>query len=78
MLKVTTEINDFWSLYDMCWSGAKPVLDEVIKQGKEDELMALLEELFYEGASDTTLNDFIWFEVESEAFLNLYPEEEED
>lgn len=77
-MKVVTEISNFWELENMCWSGARDVLKEIARQGKEQELMDLLEELFYEGASDTDINDFIWFDVESEDFLNLYPEEDEE
>lgn len=77
-MKITTEVTDFWALYEASWSGAKQVLDEIIKQGKEEELMALLEDIFYEGATDVEVNDFIWFEVESADFLNLYPSEEDN
>lgn len=77
-MKITTEVTDFWALYEASWSGAKQVLDEIIRQGKEDELMALLEDIFYEGATDVEVNDFIWFEVSEPNYLNLYPEEEEE
>lgn len=40
MLKVTTELNDFWALYDMCWIGAISTLNEIKRQGKENECMA--------------------------------------
>lgn len=77
-MKITSEVTSFHELYEASWSGAKQVLDEIIRQGKEDELMALLEDIFYEGATDVEVNDFIWFEVESADFLNLYPSEEEE
>ena len=78
VIRTEVEINEFWALYEMCWSGAKAVLDEIIKQDREEELMALLEDIFYEGATALEVNDFIWFDVESEDFLNLYPKEEEE
>ena len=77
-MKVTIEINSYGKLKEMCWAGARQKLEEIERQGKEQELMDLLEQLFYEGASDTTINDFIWFDVDSEDFLNLYPEENEE
>ena len=77
-MKVTVEINNYWELEEMCWSGARDVLKEVSRQGKEQELMDLLEDLFYEGATDGEINDFIWFEADGEDYLNLYPEEEEE
>lgn len=72
------EITEFYHLYDLCWSGAQDVITEIIKQGKEDELMSLLEELFPEGCTDIELNDFIWFDVERPEFLNLYPSENDE
>ena len=77
-MKVTVEIDSYCELEKMCWGGALDTLKEVSRQGKEQELMDLLEELFYEGATDGEINDFIWFDADGEDYLNLYPEEEEE
>ena len=46
------------------WAGAKDNLKEVFEAGKVDELDCLLEDLFGdEPVSDTTLNDFLWFDL---------------
>lgn len=58
---VTTEIT---TLRDFqAWSGAKDNLQTVLENGKMDELDALCEELFYEPVDETTLNDFLWFDL---------------
>lgn len=61
---VKTKINDFETIAENAWSGAIQVCNEVIKQGKENEAMCLIEEIFLEEIpTDTQLNDFIWFEL---------------
>ncbi len=51
------------SIYDFHpWSGAKETVNTVIEAHKEDELMHLLEDMFPDGATETELNDFLWFE----------------
>lgn len=58
---VTTEIT---TLRDFqAWAGAKDNLQTVLENGKMDELDALVEELFYEPVDETTLNDFLWFDL---------------
>lgn len=74
-MTIKTEVHDYWSLKEMCWSGALPVLEECERQCKTDDLMSLLEELFWEGASDVEVNDFIWFDASD--YLHLYEEDEE-
>lgn len=50
-------------LYDMAWNGGKDTLDDIFEHDREEELMNLLEEVFYdEIPSDTEVNDFLWFE----------------
>lgn len=63
-MKVTKEISSFDELYNQCWSGAKDTLDIIIDNDKEDELMQLLEEIFYDNVDETTLNDYLWFDRE--------------
>ena len=50
-------------LYDMSWSGGRDTLDDIFEHDKEEELMNLLEEVFFdEIPTDTDVNDFLWFE----------------
>ena len=60
-------VNDFQELKNESWSGAIPRLEEIEEQGKEQEFLALLNELIScseNGWTDTQLNDFIWFDDE--------------
>ena len=59
------------------WSGAVQVIEEIENQGREDEAMNLIEEMFYDEVPDETdVNDFICFNIED--MLHLYEEEDED
>jgi hypothetical protein len=61
-MEIRMEIG-FNELYDMSWSGGKDTLDNIYEHDKEEELMNLLEEVFFdEIPSDTEVNDFLWFE----------------
>ena len=74
-MTVIREINidSFYDLYDMCWSGAIPVLDEIREQERDDEAMQIIEEAFLdENPTDTQVNDFIWFDLAE--IMNLYDE----
>jgi hypothetical protein len=44
------------------WSGAKETKEKIINEGKANDFDSLIEELYPEGLSDTTLNDLLWFE----------------
>ena len=71
---------DFGDLQDMCWSGAIDTLNTIEENRKEDELIALLEEVFCdEMPTVTEVNDFLWFESETifDA-LGITEDEEED
>lgn len=59
-IKIDMGINE---IYDMSWSGGRDTLDDIFEHDKEEELMNLLEEVFFdEIPSDTEVNDFLWFE----------------
>lgn len=74
---VKTEINDFNEVAKMAWSGANEVCQEIYRQDKEAEAMALIEEIFAEATpSATELNDFIWFELAD--MMDLYKEDTEE
>ena len=67
---------DFNDLMNNCWSGAIDTLQRVEEEGKEEELIMLLEEVT-DNPSMTTINDILWFDDEF-IFKNLgFIEEEE-
>ena len=58
-------VNDFQELKRESWGGAIQRLEDIEEQGKEEEFLALLNDLIASsenGWTDTELNDFIWFE----------------
>ena len=62
-MEIRKEINDFYALADMVWSGATDTIADIQNANKEDEFMNFLEEVFCdEIPTDTDVNDFIWFE----------------
>lgn len=74
---VKTEVNDFKAIAAMAWSGAVEVCKEIIMQGRENEAMCLIEEIFAETMpTETQLNDFIWFELGN--LMNLWGTYEDD
>ena len=53
---------DFNDLMNNCWSGAIDTLQVIEENGKEEELIMLLEEVFtYEIPAITDINDILWF-----------------
>ena len=62
-MEIRKEINGFYELADMVWSGARDTIADIQNTNKEDEFMNFLEAVFCdEVPTDTTVNDFIWFE----------------
>ena len=62
-MEIRREINDFYALADMVWSGAVDTISDIQNTNKEDEFMNFLESVFCdEVPTDTAVNDFIWFE----------------
>lgn len=56
---------DFNDLINNCWSGAVDTLKTIEENGKEDELMAHLEEQWLDSIPTMTeINDYLWFEDE--------------
>lgn len=53
---------DFYDIRENAWGGATFTLDTIADYDKEEEFMALLEELYPDGADETELNDFIAFD----------------
>ena len=69
MISVKKELS-FEDLKDECWSGAIDTLQKIEEEGKEDELMELLQEVFADIPTETEINDFLWFE-DSYIYENL-------
>lgn len=68
---------DWNDIKENAWAGAMSVIEEIEKQGREDEAMSLIEEVFrYEVPDETAVNDFIWFDIED--MMKLYDEDEEE
>lgn len=61
-MKITKEINDLSQFH--AWSGGMTTLNTIKELGKIDELTALVEEMFPNGATETEINDFLWFETD--------------
>lgn len=80
IMTITIELNTWKKLFDNSWSGARDTLREIEEQGREEEALAILEELFDVAVcgkipSETDVNDFIWFELAD--VMNLYGDEED-
>ena len=57
---IKKEFN-FKDLKEVCWSGAALTLETIEKNGKEEELMNLLQVIFTGIPTITEINDFLWF-----------------
>lgn len=52
------------NLFDFqAWSGGKDWLDEMKKRKLVEEVQAYIEERYEENVSETTINDFLWFDA---------------
>lgn len=70
-INVTTSNDwDFGDIYRNAWDGAVDTLNIVLDEGKEDDLMELLDELYPDGVDETELNYFLVFE-DDYIFQNL-------
>lgn len=74
-ITVKNEMN-FNDLMNNCWSGAINTLNRIEEEGKEKELMMLLEEILNEPTM-TELNDYLWFD-DKQIYESLGIEEEEE
>lgn len=61
MISVKKELG-FEDLKKESWSGAVDTLQKIEEEGKEDELMELLQDIFTDIPTETELNDFLWFD----------------
>ena len=72
-MKVTTEqsLSNF-----NFWSGAKDNAAE-LTDSQLDQVESILEDLYPDGISETTINDFFWFEFDTvKEWLGITEEEE--
>ena len=62
-MEIRKEIDSFYGLADMVWSGAVDTIADIQNANKENEFMDFLEMVFCDDVpTDTNVNDFIWFE----------------
>ena len=62
-MEIRKEINGFYELADMVWSGAIDTIANIQNANKENEFMDFLEMVFCDDVpTETNVNDFIWFE----------------
>lgn len=79
MLEIKEEFS-FEDLKNKCWSGALNTLERIEKEGKESQLMNLLNEVCLEVIPTMTeVNNYLWFEDE-DIFecLEIESEDEEE
>lgn len=75
-MKVFDEM-DWYDIYRTAWSGARDTVEKIEDEGKGDEFVSLIEELYPEGIDRTSLNDILWFDDEW-VFKSLGIKEEEE
>ena len=80
MIKVTVERGGWYDYRESAWGGALTTLDDVEKQGREDEAVEIIEEYMSEDVlgyipSEIELNDFIWFDLQD--VMHLYDNEDD-
>lgn len=75
-MKVFDEM-DWYDIYRTAWSGARDTVEKIEDEGKGDEFVSLIEEVYPEGIDRTSLNDILWFDDEW-VFESLGIKEEEE
>lgn len=80
-ITVTTSNDmDFDDIYRNAWGGAVDTLCIISNEGKENDLMELLDFVYPDGVDEMELNDFLVFEddyIFNELGINLEEGEEE-
>lgn len=80
-MEIIKEVNDFYQLKDELWSGALDTMRIIEDNDKQNELMTLLEDIFYEATDLTTINDYLWFDrddILEQLDINEEEEKEEE
>ena len=80
-MNVIVALNTWQELFDNSWAGARDTLREIKEQGREEEALAILEEIFDTAVygripRETEVNDFIWYELAD--VMNLYGDNDEE
>jgi len=75
MLEIKKECS-FLELRDEVWCGAVDTLKTIVEKDKIEELMFLLEDIFYGTTDIMAINDFLWFDSDY-IFEELGIQEEE-
>lgn len=76
MIKVTDNM-DWYDIYRTAWSGARDTVERIEDEGKGDEFVSLIEEVYPEGIDRTALNDILWFD-DAWVFESLGIKDEEE
>ena len=67
MIKITKEMT-------LCqfeaWAGAKDRLEKIIEKDLVNEVEEMIAEIWPNGASETEINDFLWFDIDG--YYNLF------
>lgn len=82
-MKVVVELDTWQEIFHNSWLDAIDTLREIEAQGREEEAMAILEDIFDPAVvgrvpSEIEVNDYIGFELADDMNLYDYKEEEED
>lgn len=59
-MKIYNEISDLSDFSP--WSGAVETYNRIIEAGKGEFFIAMLEDVYPDGMTDTELNDLLWFD----------------
>lgn len=78
MIQYITELNTIANF--QAWSGGKDRLDRVIELDRIEELDTLIKELFCDRVpTETELNDFLWFDLETfDGWRNLWNDDDDE
>jgi len=63
VITITKDISA-WELQDELWSGALDTVKTIIECDKMQDLISLLEDLFFEPVDIMKINDLLWFDAD--------------
>lgn len=61
MIKVSEEMS-WHDIYESAWVGARYTADRLQDEGKGEDFVNLIEEIYPDGIDRTALNDLMWFD----------------
>lgn len=59
-MKITKEINSLEEFN--AWSGAADTKQAILENGKDEQFMFIVNDIFPNGCTETEFNDFLWFD----------------